>query len=176
MPERKPNEEKFFHYSSRKDLDKYWNYHDENCASVSGLFRHWDRRVSRRRRIVTIQLSNMSPAYLTTSLGEELVLSEEVPGRTEVRMVFTEDGLPCQFLLQRYSKDKHAYERVGVSLHRADIENLLAAMLIYRDAWRSDLFQPEDEKKVVLATLLNRVADSPLNTCLLYTSPSPRDS
>ena len=72
-------------------------------VGLSKLFTSLKASKPIRKRFITFGLDRMPQTYLAASLGKELILTEEEPGRTEVRLITTDDGRPCEFIIQRFN-------------------------------------------------------------------------
>lgn len=127
-------------------------------VSFSKLFVRPSRPSSSKKyRFITIGLEEMERNYLAASLGKELILSQEKAGRTEIRLLITEDGFPCEFIIQRYDVTKDGYEKIGVSLQSEDIDRLLVAILVHRHYRHAEGAGKETGERLSLAKLIRRL-------------------
>ena len=101
-------------------------------VGLSKLFTSLKASKPIRKRFITFGLDRMPQTYLAASLGKELILTEEEPGRTEVRLITTDDGRPCEFIIQRFNTTKQCYEKTGLSFSGEDIDRLLVAILVHK--------------------------------------------
>ena len=111
-------------------------------VGLSKLFTSLKASKPIRKRFITFGLDRMPQTYLAASLGKELILTEEEPGRTEVRLITTDDGRPCEFIIQRFNTTKQCYEKTGLSFSGEDIDRLLVAILVHKHYRKSRCLSP----------------------------------
>ena len=153
-----------------KTNDKDYGYamsRRPDLVTFSSLFESNDEAHTRALRFITFGLERMETTYLmTTGLADEVTLAVEDVGRTEVRLLVTEDGYPCEFIIQQFDTTKDAYTKVGVSLQSADIDRLLVAILTHRHFRQSRFASKETKDNILLDELLARLEPIALRRAL----------
>ncbi len=164
LPERGPS--KFFCVDTDGRAAGYSNSRTPGDVRLSKIFTSVSGANPQLRRFITFGLERMSKTYLAATLGKEFVLGEEEAGRTEIRLLMTDDGWPCEFIIQRFDATKDGYEKIGVSLQSEDIERLLAAILVYRHYHKSGHRDKERGEFLNMGLLLERLENIALKQAL----------
>ena len=135
-------------------------------VGLSKLFTSLKASKPIRKRFITFGLDRMPQTYLAASLGKELILTEEESGRTEVRLITTDDGRPCEFIIQRFNTTKQCYEKTGLSFSGEDIDRLLVAILVHKHYRKSRHRGKEESEALNLDLILERLENVALKEAL----------
>lgn len=156
----------FFEFETKPKDFRYADSRRAGVATFSRLFPSMEDEQSSLVRFITFGLKRVETTYRTAVLADELTLSREASGRTEVRLLVTEDGYPCQFIIQQFDTTKDAYNKIGVSLQTEDIDRLLVAILTHRHFRRCRFAQKETAETILLDELLARLEPVALQRAL----------